>query len=204
MKRRLLAVAVTALALVGLGGAFGAPPERWAGEPPVAPTDPLVRSIEQAQRRLREVPGDWRTWAELGSAYVEQARITGDPGYYPRAEGALHESLRLRPASLAGADGSGNGGKGGVGNGIQRGAGGGKEAISTQAVAPEASGTAGTTPEGGFKTSVTGSVATIWPWSGWARWLTRGTTSGRPSGWPGRRSGSTRTAPTRTACSPTR
>ncbi|BCJ70752.1 hypothetical protein CS0771_02960 [Catellatospora sp. IY07-71] len=125
MKRRLLAVAVTALALVGLGGAFGAPPGRWTAETPVAPADPLVRSIEQAQRRLREVPGDWRTWAELGSAYVEQARITGDPGYYPRAEGALHESLRLRPASPAGADGSEHGdsenggsrdgGKGGVG-----------------------------------------------------------------------------------------
>lgn len=101
MKLRMLAVAVTALALVGLGGAFGAPPERWAGEPPAAPADPLARSIEQAQQRLREVPGDWRTWAELGGAYVEQARVTGDPGYYPRAEGALRESLRLRPATPA-------------------------------------------------------------------------------------------------------
>ncbi len=119
MKRRLLAVAVTALALVGLGGAFGTPPERWAGEPPAAAADPLARSIEQAQRRLREVPGDWRTWAELGSAYVEQARITGDPGYYPRAEGALHESLRLRPASPTGGGGEN---KGGVGSGSRRGA----------------------------------------------------------------------------------
>ncbi|MEV4417727.1 tetratricopeptide repeat protein [Catellatospora sp. NPDC049609] len=98
MKRRVLAVAVTAVALVGLGGAFGAPPARWAGETPAAPADPLVRSIEQAQQRLRDVPGDWRTWAELGGAYVERARVTGDPGYYPRAEGALNESLRLRPA----------------------------------------------------------------------------------------------------------
>ncbi|WP_144124966.1 tetratricopeptide repeat protein [Catellatospora sichuanensis] len=107
MWRRSIAVGVTAAALFGLGGAFGAAPEPWQAEPVYAQGDPLVRSIEQAQARLRDVPGDWTTWAALGSAYVERARITGDPGYYPRAEGALHESLRLHPgppadAALAG------------------------------------------------------------------------------------------------------
>lgn len=97
MWRRIIAVGVTAAALLGLGGAFGASSEPWVAEPAYAQADPLVRSIEQAQARLRDVPGDWTTWAALGSAYVERARITGDPGYYTRAEGALHESLRLHP-----------------------------------------------------------------------------------------------------------
>lgn len=102
MWRRGIAVGVTAVALFGLGGAFGAAPGAWQAEPVYAQGDPLVRSIEQAQERLRDVPGDWTTWAALGSAYVERARITGDPGYYSRAEGALRESLRLHPAGTDG------------------------------------------------------------------------------------------------------
>ncbi len=59
--------------------------------------DPLGEAITAAQQRLEDLPGDYVTWAALGSAYIEQARITADPSYYPRAEGALKESLELRP-----------------------------------------------------------------------------------------------------------
>ncbi len=59
--------------------------------------DPLDTAIGSAQERLAEVPGDWVTWAELGAAYVEKARVTADPSYYAKAEGALQESLALRP-----------------------------------------------------------------------------------------------------------
>src|SRR5258705_9160967 len=58
----------------------------------------LAGAIEAAQTRLRELPGDWATWAQLGSAYVQQARMTVDPAYYPKADSALNESLRLRDA----------------------------------------------------------------------------------------------------------
>ncbi|GIF99349.1 tetratricopeptide repeat protein [Catellatospora citrea] len=115
MWRRSIAVGVTAVVLFGLGGAFGAAPGAWQAEPAYAQGDPLVRSIEQAQTRLRDVPGDWTTWAALGGAYVERARITGDPGYYTRAEGALRESLRLHPAGPA-ADGTATGADTGSGN----------------------------------------------------------------------------------------
>ncbi|MFD0594266.1 tetratricopeptide repeat protein [Catellatospora coxensis] len=101
MWRRIIAVGVTAAALLGLGSAFGAGSEPWTAEAGYAQGDPLAASIEQAQARLRDVPGDWTTWAALGSAYVERARITGDPGYYTRAEGALRESLRLHPGPSA-------------------------------------------------------------------------------------------------------
>lgn len=59
--------------------------------------DPLTAVIESAQRRLAAVPGDHSTWAQLGAAYVEQARVTGNPGYYDKAEGALQKSMALRP-----------------------------------------------------------------------------------------------------------
>jgi tetratricopeptide (TPR) repeat protein len=59
--------------------------------------DLLSASISQAQARLRDFPSDQATWAGLGSAYVQQARVTGDPTYYPKAEGALRRSLALNP-----------------------------------------------------------------------------------------------------------
>jgi len=72
----------------------------------VPAVDPLTAAIAAAQQRLAEVPGDYVTWAQLGSAYVEQARITADPAYYDKADGALQQSLALRPegndAALAG------------------------------------------------------------------------------------------------------
>jgi tetratricopeptide (TPR) repeat protein len=63
----------------------------------VADADQLAAAIARAQQRLRDVPGDYPTWAALGSAYLEQARIVADPGYYPKAEAALRRSLALRP-----------------------------------------------------------------------------------------------------------
>ncbi|GIE92458.1 tetratricopeptide repeat protein [Actinoplanes regularis] len=60
------------------------------------PADLLAGRVERAQQRLRAVPGDWPGWAALGAAYLEQARITADPGLYPRAEQAARRSLTLR------------------------------------------------------------------------------------------------------------
>lgn len=64
----------------------------------VSPTGaPGGNSIASLQRRLVEQPQDSAGWAALGSAYVQQARITLDPTYYPKAQGALERSLELRP-----------------------------------------------------------------------------------------------------------
>ncbi|MFB9444091.1 tetratricopeptide repeat protein [Dactylosporangium vinaceum] len=81
------------IALHGNGGGTTVP---GAG---AAPADPLDAGIAAAQARLRRLPGDWNTWAQLGSAYVERARVTGDPTYYGKAEEALHRSLDLAPAT---------------------------------------------------------------------------------------------------------
>lgn len=99
--------AVTLLAAAAAGGlldrragdsASGVAPAAARGQAPddsPLGVDALTASISKAQERLREVPGDHVTWAGLGSAYVQQARITADPTYYPRAEAALRRSLAL-------------------------------------------------------------------------------------------------------------
>lgn len=59
----------------------------------------LERGIVGVQAQLRRVPSDWSAWAALGFAYVQQGRITADPTFYPKAEGALQRSLELDSAS---------------------------------------------------------------------------------------------------------
>ena len=65
-----------------------------SGGPAAADLDGL---IAQLQTRLEKIPKDSVAWATLGLAYVQQARVTVDPSYYPRAEGALDESLKVGP-----------------------------------------------------------------------------------------------------------
>lgn len=55
----------------------------------------LTDLITRLQGHLEQVPADQVSWATLGLAYVQQARITIDPSYYPRAEGALERSLSI-------------------------------------------------------------------------------------------------------------
>ncbi len=61
------------------------------------PADTLSRTIASLQQRLHQDPGDAESWAGLGFAYVQQARVSADPTYYPKAEGALRRSLALQP-----------------------------------------------------------------------------------------------------------
>ena len=108
---------ITAVGLAGAVFALGAigvlrhPTDDGAAAAP-ATADPVAiavapgsadRAIEQLQQRLREVPGDWNAANGLGLAYVQEARITADPSYYPKAEAVLQDSLDVRPHDNAGA-----------------------------------------------------------------------------------------------------
>ncbi|MFE4637259.1 tetratricopeptide repeat protein [Streptomyces sp. NPDC056773] len=64
---------------------------------PVAAVD-LVALVADREKWVAEHRDDEGSWAVLGSAYLEQARRTADPAWYPKAEGALKRSLELRPA----------------------------------------------------------------------------------------------------------
>src|SRR5690349_14052491 len=101
-----VAVALTALVLL-LSGVFGltrggdpAPEVAAAsdgGALPAAPGQDLTSVIAGLQERLRRVPGDAPSWAALGLAYVEQARVTGDPTYYGKADAVVARSLEEMP-----------------------------------------------------------------------------------------------------------
>ncbi|GAA0473494.1 hypothetical protein Ade02nite_86310 [Paractinoplanes deccanensis] len=95
----IIAVSVLGLALVIAAGALLAP---WDREPASSgaaarATDPVTA----AERRLERLPDDWKTWAELGMAYVQRARTTGESADYVRARRALDRSLAIRPRDNA-------------------------------------------------------------------------------------------------------
>ena len=99
VRRRIAVVGLAALLLTGGGAVVGlrhGSDNVDAAPAAAAPVDRLAAGIARAQQRLRVVPGDYVTWAALGSAYVERARISADPSYYPKAEGALRRSLTVR------------------------------------------------------------------------------------------------------------
>jgi tetratricopeptide (TPR) repeat protein len=106
-RRALLALVAGAVGIIlAVSGAFA-----WV-EPNTADVPMMTQSIDPAaiataddldavtvtlQDHLRQRPDDSRSWAALGLAYVEQARVSGDASYYPKAEGALQRSLSLQP-----------------------------------------------------------------------------------------------------------
>ncbi|WP_051571078.1 tetratricopeptide repeat protein [Cryptosporangium arvum] len=102
--RAVVVVAVLAAALILAGGIVGlrdtpsAAPETTA-TPPRDASAALDASIASAQERLRRLPRDYATWAALGRAYLEKSRITADPTWYAKSEGALRRSLTERPTA---------------------------------------------------------------------------------------------------------
>lgn len=63
---------------------------------PAAAVD-LSALVADREKWLAGHADDDASWAVLGSAYLEQARRTADPAWYPKAEQALKRSLEVRP-----------------------------------------------------------------------------------------------------------
>jgi tetratricopeptide (TPR) repeat protein len=64
---------------------------------PVSRQTRLQNTVESLQSKLNRVPADASGWARLGGSYVELARVTADPTYYAKAQGALDRSMKLTP-----------------------------------------------------------------------------------------------------------
>jgi tetratricopeptide (TPR) repeat protein len=102
-----LAVVALAAALFGAGAlaplepeaslsASGSSPRTEAAAlEPAADARKVDTTITSLQQRLRTYGDDAPSYASLGLAYLQKARVTADPSYYPRAEGTLRKSLRL-------------------------------------------------------------------------------------------------------------
>lgn len=122
MRRTLIYTAVVAVALVlSVGGAVGLAsprpdPARPGATPAPVPAagigqisagaSDLSRTLAALQERVERLPGDDGSWAALGLAYVEQARLTGDPTYYDLAERAVETSFDVRRPDNAAAHAS--------------------------------------------------------------------------------------------------
>ena len=113
-RTRLVAAGIGLCALLVTAGAFGFTrpssdretvadevPAGASGLPDAATSftridgSSLDATIESLQVRLEAIPGDHVSWATLGLAYVQKARITVNPEFYPRAEGALDRSFEI-------------------------------------------------------------------------------------------------------------
>ncbi len=91
---------VTAAVVANSGDAPASSREGLPGAVPataVASNGDLSNLIASLQARLRRLPDDAVSWSTLGLAYVQQARVTGDPSYYTKAAGALNRSLQVSP-----------------------------------------------------------------------------------------------------------
>lgn len=53
----------------------------------------LQQSVDSLETRVADVPGDYVSWATLSLAYVQYARVTVDPSFYPKAEDAIAQSF---------------------------------------------------------------------------------------------------------------
>ncbi len=113
-RTRLVAAGIGLCALLVAAGAFGLTrpssdrqsiadevPAGASGLPDAAASftridgSSLDATIESLQARLEAIPRDHVSWATLGLAYVQKARITVNPEFYPRAEGALERSFEI-------------------------------------------------------------------------------------------------------------
>ncbi|MYS24547.1 Tetratricopeptide repeat-containing protein [Streptomyces sp. DvalAA-14] len=73
----------------------GSGPPAQAGSP-ASGADPIAADITRLQAKARQNPADEVTLGTLGLDYVQQAKTTADPSYYPKAEAVLKRSLALR------------------------------------------------------------------------------------------------------------
>ncbi|KFZ80064.1 hypothetical protein ED92_22105 [Amycolatopsis sp. MJM2582] len=95
--RRFALLALFGASLLAVGVAALIPPEPVLSEGPQGSVSTLDRAVRTAEAKLAKNEQDPQTWAELGAAYVEVARVKADPAYFPKAEEALRKSLRQQP-----------------------------------------------------------------------------------------------------------
>src|SRR5262249_26847685 len=68
-----------------------------AAQRPVDQTDQIIWDY---QERVRQSPDDVGAYATLGEAYVQNARETGDPAYYGKAEAVFGAAIERDPQNV--------------------------------------------------------------------------------------------------------
>jgi tetratricopeptide (TPR) repeat protein len=83
----------------GEGASVAAPIFGTAPAAASSPARDTATEVHRLQTILRGNRDDADSLTMLGLAYEQRARETGDPSYYSRADGVLHEALALAPRS---------------------------------------------------------------------------------------------------------
>lgn len=107
-RRTLLLTGIGLGGLLLVAGAFGVAQSGGQAATPVPVAAPgaasglarisgatLDQTIAGLQDHLKIVSKDYVSWSTLGLAYVQQAKVTVNSDFYPRAEGALKKSLTI-------------------------------------------------------------------------------------------------------------
>src|SRR5215204_894078 len=95
----LFAIVIGGAALAGFARGRGDTPrsqgttEARPAEAETATDQQIAGSLARIQRQPEQPDG----YTGLGAAYLQKARESGDPSYYPRAEAALTQALSLDP-----------------------------------------------------------------------------------------------------------
>ncbi|WP_432070334.1 tetratricopeptide repeat protein [Streptomyces sp. AA1529] len=92
-----LGTALFAAGALGLAPDRADPPTGGRRAPAASSEDTAQRRIEALRQQIRRTGKNPRAWAELGLEYVQQAKTTADPAYYPKAGKSLRRSLDLQP-----------------------------------------------------------------------------------------------------------
>ena len=109
----LLALAVLSLVIASWWAASGRnqpallTPDRFSAEAASRTGLSTDQQIQSLQQQLRISPNDWQSYSQLGLAYLQKARETGDPTYYGKAEEALDAALAAQPEDYASLSGKG-------------------------------------------------------------------------------------------------
>jgi tetratricopeptide (TPR) repeat protein len=116
-RNRIRVGAAVALAAAGaiLFGGFGRQ-SATSSPPPVVAEQPqtdysggdTASTVSRLQASLRAQPDDVQSLDLLGLAYQQRARETGDPSYYTKSDGVLHQALALAPNDLLATSGLGS------------------------------------------------------------------------------------------------
>jgi tetratricopeptide (TPR) repeat protein len=112
---KLAAAAVTFLAVLltlrMLGTSNPGPSSREAaisGRGATLPGATTDDRVEALQGQVADAPSDPEGYGQLGLAYLQKARESGDPSFYTKAEGAFGEALGLDPDNFTATSGLGS------------------------------------------------------------------------------------------------
>src|SRR6478672_9177830 len=74
----------------------------------IAPGANTDQQIAALQAQVAGVPDDPMGYGDLGLAYLQKVRETGDATFYTKADGVFHQALRLDPSDFTSTSGLGS------------------------------------------------------------------------------------------------